>query len=589
MIYFLVPLLFVSVSWATHDPINIVSSSVLILLTILILINQKKLNFHKNLFLAIPFGIVILYFLFGLINNQNFYTIIAGGYQRNFGVATFFALALLFLIGTKLEINLRRFTDSLLVTLIIANIYGYLQITNKDPLPWSGVHDGITLTLGNPNFAGAFLGILGCIPIVKFFESKSAYYKIFLMLVYISTIYLGFQTKALQSQILIFFGTLITVNVIMYNKKESKGRFIQGFSLTSIVSCVIALVLIFFTNYLSNFKSMIFTETSIPQRLDYWRIGFKIFLNNMLTGVGPDEYHRYSAIFRNSEQVKRDGYMALPDRAHNVFIDHFANGGIFIGLLWIIFVFYVSFCALKIIVNPSNINRFYAAPLISIWFLYILQSLISPDQIILAAIGFLSGGLIVGNHLRLKNLNINQVKSNKELNLVGKIPLSTLLILTLLFTGKSLWYDTQAKNIITGELNNQLKIKEIINSRFATAKTLEIIAINNIKINSSCEFIDMVASELLERDDRSAQAWYFKAICANREGNAGLALNQVQKSLEFDPLNVTYLLGKAELEMKLQKFEGAKNTIDRIFSINPTDKEVIKLNLLLENELYSGG
>jgi len=589
MIYFLVPLLFVSVSWATHDPINIVSSSVLILLTILILINQKKLNFHKSLFLAIPFGIVILYFLFGLINNQNFYTIIAGGYQRNFGVATFFALALLFLIGTKLEINLRRFTDSLLVTLIIANIYGYLQITNKDPLPWSGVHDGITLTLGNPNFAGAFLGILGCIPIVKFFESKSAYYKIFLMLVYISTIYLGFQTKALQSQILIFFGTLITVNVIMYNKKESKGRFIQGFSLTSIVSCVIALVLIFFTNYLSNFKSMIFTETSIPQRLDYWRIGFKIFLNNMLTGVGPDEYHRYSAIFRNSEQVKRDGYMALPDRAHNVFIDHFANGGIFIGLLWIIFVFYVSFCALKIIVNPSNINRFYAAPLISIWFLYILQSLISPDQIILAAIGFLSGGLIVGNHLRLKNLNINQVKSNKELNLVGKIPLSTLLILTLLFTGKSLWYDTQAKNIITGELNNQLKIKEIINSRFATAKTLEIIAINNIKINSSCEFIDMVASELLERDDRSAQAWYFKAICANREGNAGLALNQVQKSLEFDPLNVTYLLGKAELEMKLQKFEGAKNTIDRIFSINPTDKEVIKLNLLLENELYSGG
>jgi len=589
MIYFLVPLLFVSVSWATHDPINIVSSSVLILLTILILINQKKLNFHKSLFLAIPFGIVILYFLFGLINNQNFYTIIAGGYQRNFGVATFFALALLFLIGTKLEINLRRFTDSLLVTLIIANIYGYLQITNKDPLPWSGVHDGITLTLGNPNFAGAFLGILGCIPIVKFFESKSAYYKIFLMLVYISTIYLGFQTKALQSQILIFFGTLITVNVIMYNKKESKGRFIQGFSLTSIVSCVIALVLIFFTNYLSNFKSMIFTETSIPQRLDYWRIGFKIFLNNMLTGVGPDEYHRYSAIFRNSEQVKRDGYMALPDRAHNVFIDHFANGGIFIGLLWIIFVFYVSFCALKIIVNPSNINRFYAAPLISIWFLYILQSLISPDQIILAAIGFLSGGLIVGNHLRLKNLNINQVKSNKELNLVGKIPLSTLLILTLLFTGKSLWYDTQAKNIITGELNNQLKIKEIINSRFATAKTLEIIAINNIKINSSCEFIDMVASELLERDDRSAQAWYFKAICANREGNAGLALNQVQKSLEFDPLNVTYLLGKAELEIKLQKFEGAKNTIDRIFSINPTDKEVIKLNLLLENELYSGG
>jgi hypothetical protein len=278
--------------------------------------------------------------------------------------------------------------------------------------------------------------------------------------------------------------------------------------------------------------------------------------------------------------------MAIPDKAHNIFIDHFANGGIFIGLMWIIFVFYISFYALKITVNSSQVDRFTnVAPLISIWFLYIFQSLISPDQIILSAIGFLSGGLIVGIYLRLKNQNINQVKSNKDLNLVGKILLSPILILALLFTGKSLWYDTQAKNIISGELNNQLEIKEIINSRFATAKTLEIIAINNIRINSSCEFINIVSRELLERDDRSAQAWFFSAICLNREGNTALALDHVQKSLKFDPLNVTYLLGKAELEIKLQRFIAAKNTVDKIFSINPTDKDAIQLSSLLENEL----
>jgi hypothetical protein len=306
-----------------------------------------------------------------------------------------------------------------------------------------------------------------------------------------------------------------------------------------------------------------------------------------LTGVGPDEYHRHSAIFRNSEQVKRDGYMTLPDRAHNVFIDHFANGGIFIGLLWVIFVFYISFYALKIMVSSSHRDRFNVSLLISIWFLYIFQSLISPDQIILSTIGFLSGGLIVGIHLRLKNQNIDQFKSNKNFSLVGKILLSLVLILALLFTGKSLWYDTQAKNIISGELNNQSEIKKIINSRFATAKTLEIIAINNIKLNSSCEFINMVASELLERDDRSAQAWFFSAICLNREGNTALALDHVQKSLKFDPLNVTYLLGKAELEIKLQRLIAAKNTVDKIFTINPTDKDAIQLRSLLENELLS--
>jgi tetratricopeptide (TPR) repeat protein len=306
-----------------------------------------------------------------------------------------------------------------------------------------------------------------------------------------------------------------------------------------------------------------------------------------LTGVGPDEYHRYAAIFRNSEQVKRDGYMAIPDRAHNIFIDHFANGGIFIGLLWIIFVFYVSSYALKIMVSSSSIDRFYIAPLISLWFLYILQSLISPDQIILASIGFLSGGLIVRIHLRLKNLSNIKDYNNIVPNLSGKILLIPLLIFAIIFTSKSIWYDTQAKKIINGEINNQLEIKEIIKSRFATAKTLEIIAIKNIEDNSTCEFINLVSNEILKRDNRSAQAWFFKAICMNRVGDTELALNYVQQSLEFDPLNVTYLLGKAELEIKLQRILDAKDTIDKIYSINPIDKDVIELNSFLENELSS--
>jgi O-antigen ligase len=580
-------MLFISVSWSTYDPINIISSSVLILLSLLILINQKKIDLNKNLITYIPFSIATLYFLVGLINHQNFHTIIAGGYQRNFGVVTFFALAILFFIGTNLEVDLCKFRNSLFVTLIFANIYGYLQLINKDPLPWSGSHDGITLTLGNPNFAGAFLGLLGCIPIAKFMESKSYSIKFFSITVYISTIYLGFQTKALQFQILIFLGTLIVVNALSLSSTVRKWRLIRGLSIASFICSVIAIALIFSTNLFPYFRSFISSETSIPQRLDYWQTGFKIFRQNILTGVGPDEYHRYAAIFRNSEQVKRDGYMAIPDRAHNIFIDHFANGGIFIGLLWIIFVFYVSSYALKIMVSSSSIDRFYIAPLISLWFLYILQSLISPDQIILASIGFLSGGLIVRIHLRLKNLSNIKDYNNIVPNLSGKILLIPLLIFAIIFTSKSIWYDTQAKKIINGEINNQLEIKEIIKSRFATAKTLEIIAIKNIEDNSTCEFINLVSNEILKRDNRSAQAWFFKAICMNRVGDTELALNYVQQSLEFDPLNVTYLLGKAELEIKLQRILDAKDTIDKIYSINPIDKDVIELNSFLENELSS--
>ena len=36
-----------------------------------------------------------------------------------------------------------------------------------------------------------------------------------------------------------------------------------------------------------------------------------------------------------------DGVFVIPDKSHNVLIDHFANGGVFAGIVWIAFVILV--------------------------------------------------------------------------------------------------------------------------------------------------------------------------------------------------------------------------------------------------------
>jgi O-antigen ligase len=582
MIYLIIPLLFVSVSWFTYDPINIVFSSVLLLLSVLSLVLQRNYQYHKSVFLIAPLSLPLFYLVSGLQSSQSMYSIFTGGYQRNFGVLTFFALGIIFLESTKRQVNLNKFISSLLVALIIANIYGYMQIAGIDPLPWTGLHTGIILTLGNPNFAGAFLGILSSVPLVKFFQSKNFYTKCAFIVLFVSTVFLGLQSNALQSQLLTLLGCLIIIYILQINNQNKSGKIVRILTSGSILISVIFTSLLFSTNIFRDLKSQIFSQSSIPQRLDYWRTGIQIFFDNPIFGVGPDEYHRYAAIFRTPQQLMRDGYMAIPDKAHNVFIDHFTNGGLLAGVLWLVFVLSVSYAGVRLIQNIRNYDKFNLSIIISIWVTYIVQALISPDQIILTVIGFVSGGIIVGKYLSGNKLNSTNYLVDKSATSMSRSFFGLVFILSLIFVGKTLWYDAQVNKIILGQLNDKPAIISIINSNFASAKTVELIGVMKIREKADCSLIVDISERLLELDDRSSQAWYMKAICANQLKNFSNAKKYVENSLKFDPLNVNYLLGKAELEIFQMKKLNASNTLDKIRSINPSDPQLLQLQALLK-------
>ena len=344
-----------SVGWFTYDPVSIFSSSLLLVISVLILLFEKEFYFNKSVFIVTPILIPISYFISSIANSQNFFSAISGGYQRNFGTATMFALSILFLFGMSAEINLRQFVNyGLLSALVLANIYGYIQIMGLDPIPWTGLHNGVTLTLGNPNFAGALYGMLSCVVFIKILQNKKNNFKLLHTGLLISSIYLGFRTNAIQSQLLTFLGCLVAVNILYRNDTRQISKKLWLLSTSGILTSITFIVLLFTTNLLPNLKTQIFNQSSIPQRLDYWRTGFEIFKDNAIIGVGADGYQRYAALYRNANQVVRDGYMVIPDRSHNVLIDHFANGGLLIGLMWIILVVSVFYALTKIISNFTH-------------------------------------------------------------------------------------------------------------------------------------------------------------------------------------------------------------------------------------------
>jgi len=69
-----------------------------------------------------------------------------------------------------------------------------------------------------------------------------------------------------------------------------------------------------------------------------------------------------------------------------------------------------------------------------------------------------------------------------------------------------------------------------------------------------------------------------KAICDNTAGNFTKAIEDINNSVKFDPINPSYLVGKAKLEIAAARAADAKATIAKITEVDPTNAELAALN-----------
>jgi Tfp pilus assembly protein PilF len=69
-----------------------------------------------------------------------------------------------------------------------------------------------------------------------------------------------------------------------------------------------------------------------------------------------------------------------------------------------------------------------------------------------------------------------------------------------------------------------------------------------------------------------------KAICDNAAQNFTKAVADINNSVKFDPINPSYLVGKAKLEIAASRIADAKVTIAKITEVDPSNAELAALN-----------
>jgi hypothetical protein len=309
-----------------------------------------------------------------------------------------------------------------------------------------------------------------------------------------------------------------------------------------------------------------------------------MFADNPIFGVGADQMWRFIPLYLKPRDIVINGSDVVPDKTHNVFIDHLAHGGIFAGIIFTAFIVFSLVVVFQLMRKPkSKENRPLVALLAGVWVSYVAQQFISTDQVVLMIMPFMAFGLMCKLYFSGVEVPVDVTKkpSSNNSNLVIRGFASVLLLVISIVGGQAIYYDSQVKKILTREIvNGDIALSTIKN--FPNPKTTEAIIVDAMSNLQNCPFALVATDELLKVDNRSAQAWYIKTLCVDSTGDRKSSLELIDKAVALQPVNLRYLEAKYKLMASIGDKNGATAVLETMTSINPNLPNLADLQALLE-------
>jgi O-antigen ligase len=387
--------------WMNLDPINLPKFLVLVVCGLALLGNLapsvKRLVASEAKLLVVAVlvfvvGLLLSFFVSGAGVLPQAY----GAYGRNTGLLTYLSLVMM-LLGVVFVSNLsfvRKLIWALIATGMVNAVYGLAQWADLDPVDWSNPYNPIVGTLGNPNFTSAHLGIAGLASLALLLgRGTSLVVRVMLFVNIGLSLFVISQSDSSQGLLVFALGS----TVVLYFKfvdglKVSYMKYlywgvVSGFGVVGVLGILNRGPL---ASYLY--------QDSVTYRGDYWRAGWKMTLDNPLFGVGLDSYGDWYRFSRTEAAALRRGPDVTSNTAHNVFLDISSNGGFFLLIAYLLIIGLVIRSAVRVLRKSGGFDAV-GVGLVSAWLAYLVQSIISINQLGLAIWGWVLGGAIIGYDL----------------------------------------------------------------------------------------------------------------------------------------------------------------------------------------------
>jgi len=363
------------------------------------------------------------------IATDNKYIGMFGDYQRRTGFLSYTCLVVFFL-GASFLINLKNLKSLHLTTVFVGflvGIYGFAQHFKYDFIKWNNPYNSVLSTFGNPDFAAAFMGIFAVLNFGLLIQSK---YVRWLRLLSGANVLLLLTVISFSQvrQGLLIAAVGIAIIAIVWTFQQSK-KFGYALSALGVVVAIVSLIGMLNKGPIAKYLY----KVSVTYRGDYWRAGWRMFIDHPFFGVGSDRYGAYFREYRDTTQAVRRGPDLVSNAAHSVPIQLASTGGIFVLLTFVAltgFIFWRGVIALR---TSEGSNQITVATIFAAWLAYEAQSFISIDNLAIAVWGYILGGAVVGISLIASLPHNKQGKGSILQPLFSSILALTIFAISVLF------------------------------------------------------------------------------------------------------------------------------------------------------------
>jgi O-antigen ligase len=500
-------------------------------------------------------------------------TALLGESFRKNGFITYLAFSVIFISSAKFV----RF-DNIFIGLrfmlysgVITGGYATIQFLGWDWVNWS-VQNQIISTFGNTNFSGVGMALFA-IAILGNLTINIANYKYAALnlAVLLLLIFAIFQTNARQAILILVLGfaVYLSIYIFKYNKKLWL-TFASAFFL-ALVTIALAIFKI------GPLQSFIYKE-SLAVRQYYWLAGWEMFKQNPIKGVGIDHYGLYFKEYRQVGYPLSYGWDITSSNAHNVPIQMFATGGLFLGLLYLMIQLLVLSRAIKLIKDSNGVKQSISTLLFAIWLAYQAQSLFSIEMIGISIWGWVLGGSIVGLSMQDENQEVKKSRQSVELN-TKRLVLATAFLIALLTLivpmrqAEKLTFRLQFD--VGADKAQQIKnfnesFNELFNNNFVSTDYKNIGIFRALNLGENLKAISEL-EKLIVKDSRNLDTLGLLVAAYEKTGDFDSAIfyrNQISK---YDPWNAKNYLGLAQLYKQVGNYSDMTKMVQKILSFAPND------------------
>ena len=344
-------------------------------------------------------------FVFAMINAtlassspmvQNLY----GVYGRQTGLICYLILVFTSLAATLLR--RKRSFEYIIWALIAAGVVntiysGYAHVFG-DFIGWNNPYGSILGLFGNPDFISAFLGMF-IAGVFGYAFSKHIYwpYRIPIVLFLFIPLWEIKVSHAIQGLVV----TATGIAIVGFYLVRALGNYLKSTALNITLQSLYVTVM----GIIGGFAlagalqhgplTQYIYKTSVSLRGQYWNSGIVMGQEHPWTGVGMDAIGDWYRRSRSElAATTLPGPNTIINATHNVVIDMFANGGFPLLLSYLAMIGIGLWAVIRVTLRQKNYDGIFVG-MVAAWAGYILQSIVSINQIGLAIWGWILLGALV--------------------------------------------------------------------------------------------------------------------------------------------------------------------------------------------------